>query len=347
MHLELKGINYDVGTFWTENQSSRPDFDSSIVRQEMAIIAKQLHCNAVRISGQDIDRLVLAAECALENSLAVWISPALINANEDELMSYLAECAKRAGVLLSKGAVTFVVGCEWTIFEDGMLPGSNVTERVKNMTSPFVLPKMVLQAVTRSLRGKDPRPEVTQLNHLLKRAAETVHAEFSGKITYAAGEWEEVDWRPFDIVGVDCYRSSQSRQKYSSKLQEYKRHGKPVVVTEFGCCTYKGADKKGGSGWRVVSWHDGKATLKRGLVRDEQVQAKYLKDQLNIFNDQKLTGAFAYTFINSTYTHSDNPENDLDMASYGIVKPIAAEQQQVAISWKPKAAFTALAKYYS
>jgi hypothetical protein len=345
MSLRLKGITYDVCTFWTGGQSSRPDFDPVIVKQDIAVIANELHCNAIRISGEDIERLAVTAKYAIEQGLAVWLSPALINADVVTLMPYLTKCAERAATLLKRGDVTFVVGCEWTIFTNGLLPGSDVNERVKRMSSPFVVPKMMLRAIARGMTGKDPRPEVTQLNHMLSQAVEAVRLVFSGKLTYAAGEWEEVDWQPFDIVSVDYYRHKQSGQAYGQKLADYQKFDKPVAITEFGCCTYKGADKQGGTGWQVVQWHNDQPQLKKGLVRDEQVQADYLKEQLDIFTKQDVLGAFVYTFSNPTYIYSDNPAKDLDMASYGIVKPLKAREQQL-LAWQPKAAFRALADYY-
>jgi hypothetical protein len=61
--LSRKGINYDVGTF-TRNKnaaSSRDEFTPAIVKREMEIIKNDLHCNAIRISGQDLSRLTIAA----------------------------------------------------------------------------------------------------------------------------------------------------------------------------------------------------------------------------------------------------------------------------------------------
>lgn len=53
-------IHYDTGTA-PDGRSSRPDFDPVVVRQEMQVIATDLHCNAVRIASQDPDRLTVAA----------------------------------------------------------------------------------------------------------------------------------------------------------------------------------------------------------------------------------------------------------------------------------------------
>jgi len=32
----------------------------------------------------------------------------------------------------------------------------------------------------------------------------------------------------------------------------YVRFGKPVAITEFGCCTYAGALAAGGAGWLIL-----------------------------------------------------------------------------------------------
>jgi hypothetical protein len=66
--------------------------------------------------------------------------------------------------------------------------------------------------------------------------------------------WESVDRTPFDIVGVDCYGGSHNKEAFRDRLQKYLSHGKPVVATEFGCCTYVGAEEKGGYGFAIVDW---------------------------------------------------------------------------------------------
>jgi hypothetical protein len=74
---------------------------------------------------------------------------------------------------------------------------------------------------------------------------------FGGPVSYASGIWEEVDWSGFDVVGTDGYRDEQNAPYYRQMLAQGHRHGKPVVVTEFGCCTYRGAGARGGTGWMV------------------------------------------------------------------------------------------------
>jgi hypothetical protein len=47
-----KGINYDTG-FYPGGHISREHFDADVVRREMGVIARELRCTAVRISGGD------------------------------------------------------------------------------------------------------------------------------------------------------------------------------------------------------------------------------------------------------------------------------------------------------
>jgi hypothetical protein len=61
--VKRKGVSYDVGRAMGGNW--RPLFDPKLVHRELEIIKNDLHCNAVRICGLDIGRLVTAAEDAL------------------------------------------------------------------------------------------------------------------------------------------------------------------------------------------------------------------------------------------------------------------------------------------
>lgn len=54
---------------------------------------------------------------------------------------------------------------------------------------------------------------------------------------YAARLWEDVEWDLFDIVSVDAYRDAYNVAGCRDQLRGYHRRGKPVAVSEFGCCT--------------------------------------------------------------------------------------------------------------
>ena len=71
-------------------------------------------------------------------------------------------------------------------------------------------------------------------------------------------------------------------------------------------------------------------------------------NRLNIFKSEKVYAAFVFTFVNSRYKFNTDPLYDLDMASYGIVKPVDDPNQDSyrGLPWIPKKAFYSLAEYY-
>ncbi len=54
--MRARGITYDIG-FLNAGTSTREPFDPEVVRREMRIIRDDLHCTAVRVTGDDPDRL--------------------------------------------------------------------------------------------------------------------------------------------------------------------------------------------------------------------------------------------------------------------------------------------------
>lgn len=337
--MNYKGINYDAGVSTTHGTLSRETFDPQIVRREIEIIQNDLHCNAIRISGQDIERLILAGNFAIQQGLDVWFSPSLPDATEEETLKYFAECARAAEDLRKQSPTTvFVTGVELTAFMRGLLEGDTPMQRLSTLMNPL---RLIKSTITKGSFHKN-------LNLFLSKAVEVVRQHFQGRITYASGPWEEVDWSPFDFVGVDFYRDAMNKKAYEKNLHGYLKHGKPVVITEFGCCTYQGAEDKGGYGWAVVDWSKTPPELKQEFTRDETGQANYLIELLRLFEREKVEGAFAFTFVSPSYPHSEERIHDLDMASYGIVKSYASQKGSTYknMPWEPKEAFFELAQYY-
>lgn len=339
--IQRKGINYDVGTFTRgQESSSRDRFDPTIVQREMEIIKNDLYCNAIRISGQDITRLTMAAEFALQQGLEVWFSPAFIDASEQETLIYFAECAKAAEKLrLHSPHLIFIAGCELTFFMKGLVDGNTAFERINTFMKPWRLLKSTI------LKG----PFNKRLNTFLAKASAVIREHFHGQLTYASGPWENVDWSIFDMVGVDYYREAMNKNTYREKLNAYFKYGKPVVILEFGCCTYKGAEDKGGYGWAIVDRSKTPHQLKGDFVRDEGVQAQYLVELLDIFIAEKVDGAFLFTFVSPTYPFHEEALFDLDMASYSVVKTYADQNGTTYkdMPWEPKKSFIALSDYYA
>jgi hypothetical protein len=339
--MQHKGINYDVGTRYYDESSTRPVFDLQVVRREIGIIQNELHCNSIRISGDDVSRLIAASEMALETGLSVWLSPTFINQSQEKTLQQLLLCAGEAEKLRVRYQhLLLVAGCEASLFIPGIVAGSSIHERIAQLFSPLNLIRNLLH-----LDGTVQK----KINAYLKCALEQCRSCFKGSITYASGIWERISWEPFDIVGIDHYRASYNHSRYRQQLRKYRKFNKPVAVLEFGCCTYQGADAKGGYGWAIVNWEGEKPAIKGAYQRDEKTQSIYILDLLNILNDEEVLGAFVFTFSNPLYIHHLDPQYDLDMASYGIVAPLpeGSSGNYQGLSWRPKEAFHAIAGFYA
>ena len=55
-----------------------------LMKRDIQIIRNNLNCNAVRIFGCEIDRLMECTKIALDSGLQAWVSPRLIDADEEE-----------------------------------------------------------------------------------------------------------------------------------------------------------------------------------------------------------------------------------------------------------------------
>ncbi|MFD1546673.1 hypothetical protein [Nonomuraea guangzhouensis] len=330
--MRSKGVQYDTGTF-PNGDTTRSVFDPETVAREMRIIADDLHCDAVRITGGDPERLTVAARAAADAGLAVWFSPFPCELTEQEMLPYFDDCADRAEALRRQGAdVVFVTGCELSLFARGYLPGDTFTERMQ-----------VLRA-TPEERAAALASLPDPVNAFLARVAASVRPRFGGPISYASIPIEYVDWTPFDIVGVDAYRNQHNAATFRADLREHFTHGKPVAVTEAGCCTFQGAGDWGAGGWTVVE--DGH--VKPGTVRDEGEQVRYMDELLTVFDEVGMDTVFWFSFAGFELPHRANPRDDLDLGSYGIVKMLDGTQSETypGMPWEPKEAFHALARHY-
>ncbi|GAA3343182.1 hypothetical protein GCM10020358_40910 [Amorphoplanes nipponensis] len=331
-----KGINYDTG-FFPGGRPSRDSFDPDVVRREMRIIAADLHCTDVRVSGGDPERLAVAAGHAAQAGLRVWFSPFPTELTTTRMRPFLAECAERAEQLRAGGAdVVFVAGCELTLFAAGLLPGDDVYARIRSLTSP------------RRHGGPTREGLNRQLNTFLADVAGDVRQRFGGPLTYASGTWEAVDWTPFDIVGVDAYRDLSNLIGFRRSLRRHLRHGKPVAVTEFGCCTYRGAGLRGGTGWTIVDHGTEPPSIRGRHTRSESEQVSYLHRLLKDFAAVGVDAAFWFTFASYQLPHRADPARDLDLAAYGVVKVLDDRPGSTypGLAWEPKEVFHALAAAY-
>jgi len=329
--MQVKGVTYDVGTDYGQSTPSRTHWATADVRRDVRAIRRDLHCTSVNFYGSDLDRLVEGASLALAEGLAVSIQPRPINSDREQMLDTLARCAREAERLRARGGVTLNTGCELTLFTSGFIPGDTFTARMEVL-----------------VRSQPPSPVFSDLlNRHLKDVARVARQEFRGPITYGSGAWEEVDWSHFDLVGVNFYRDRNNASHYVPHLRGLRRHGKPVVITEFGCCAFEGAEEMGGSGWIIVNREKDRPSVKPGYTRSEETQAREIESLLDLYEEEDLHGAYVFDFMSANHPWDPDPARDLDMAAYGIVKVLPWEPGDSSLRWKPKLAFDAVARRYA
>jgi hypothetical protein len=345
--MDIKGVCYDTGRAYTRVFVTRQVFDPAATRRELEIIRDDLHCNAVRLQGTDIGRLVTAAADALRlDGLQVWLSPELFGRDREATLAYLARAAAAAEPLHQQfpGRLTFCVGTESSLFTSGIVPGRTVERRIAS----------IRRAGLRSGAYAEP------LQAFLAEAVRRVRRDFGGPLTYASLPFEVVDWSLFDVIGVDLYRNSKIESRYTEMVRRFAGNAKPVANAEFGHSPYRG-DRPGrmelGEVGVTVALHRipvaGRLVRPRVKgrrpVRDEEHQARELTQTLAICEAGGMAGGFVWTFADPWLTHSADPRHDLDMTSTALVKTLerGTGTTYPGMGWEPKRAFGAVASFYA
>jgi hypothetical protein len=344
--MHRRGVSYDVGSVMGGNW--RPDYDPRIVRRELEIIVRDLHCTAVRITGRDLGRLLDTAEAAAQLGLEVWLSPLLWDKRPRQTLAYITKAAVAAEQVRARypDKLVFSVGSELTLFMQGIIPGKGLMKRLQQMMAGDTIKS-----------GRHNKP----LNDHLARSTAAVRQVFHGPVTYASLMWEQVDWSIFDIVGVDHYWAERIKDRYLDMLTPLLALGKPVVVTEFGFPTTSapvvaGALAIGHIDERSFVLHRlpvvgrfVRVRLARIDERDEGVQASRLVEQLHLLDRAGVDGAFVSTFIYPVRPYDDDPQYDLDRESPSLVKSYTGGKHGTTypeMTWEPKESFKAVADFY-
>jgi len=331
--LEYRGVTYDTGTVFL-GETTRPWWTGSMLAHDLRAIDERLRCNSVTVFGTDVGRLVQAATGALRRGLQVSIQPRLFDRQQEEILAHLARTAREAERLrrAHRPEVILVVGCEYLLFAPGIVPGETFLDRIRFLNEG----------------GFDFAVFLQRLDALLEKAAAVARRHFGGRITYGAiAGVETIDWSRFDIVGLDYYDYFEDPAAHTARLAPARRWGKPIMILEFGCCTFEGAAERGGEGWDIIDWESPVPSIPEGYVRSEREQADHLATMLDVFEAEGFLGASPYTFVMADSPHSPDPRYDLDMAGYGLVKVIRRDHLDPAspYHWEPKLSFHAVARH--
>src|SRR5262245_17796219 len=133
--MRVHGLNYDTG-LTVGGHSTRPSFVDGEVRHDIRAIANGLHATAIRVSGEDVERLEFAGRCALEAGLEVWLSPTSCDLEPDDYVDHVVRAAATAERLRCRGKVVAVLGAEMSLFGKRGRCRLGVLVRLRRLRAP-------------------------------------------------------------------------------------------------------------------------------------------------------------------------------------------------------------------
>jgi hypothetical protein len=243
--LAFRRVAYDTGTGFL-GADSRVRWRRDLMRGEIRAIADRLHANWVSIYGSNVKRLTETATEALRRGLKVSIQPRAFDQPQPDALEQLRQTAREAERLRRsfEPEVILVIGCEFMLVTPGIVPGKDFYERMAYL-----------------MKGEFDFAELQRkLGVYVAKAVAVARRNFHGPITYgAASDLERIDWSQFDIVGLDYYSYHQDPAEHSKELAPFRKWNKPILILEFGCCTFTGAPGVGGMGWDIGRLRTGPA----------------------------------------------------------------------------------------
>lgn len=182
----------------------------------------------IRITGNGSWPLKIARE-AKRTGLQVWLCPRFVH-SEPELgtREYLEKMKEFAEAAEKENIDVFLVGNELGVEIRDFAEIQGYENRCENW-----------QRFENEFRQRE-----NIFREYLTSLAKEAKKFFSGPVTYAAGTWEldSINWSEFDIVSANLYLwKGFAEKQYEETLEKLKKHGKPVVITEFGFTSTKEA----------------------------------------------------------------------------------------------------------
>ncbi|KAI5356503.1 hypothetical protein Slin14017_G130640 [Septoria linicola] len=163
--------------------------DARLVEHDMETIASHLNANAVRIEGEDVQRLVVASRAAHAHGLTVFFNPWKMNATADETCAYLTDPSRAAEELRLAGVdLILVITCEYSIFSKGVFPGETFNDRASWMGQQFREAAMSPRVLPETTRNKS-----VELSKVLPTLSSIAREGFRGPSTYSSRTWESID----------------------------------------------------------------------------------------------------------------------------------------------------------
>jgi len=287
LRVKYRGVNYCVGKPMAPEFPDYPTPNTDQIDEELDNIHNDLGCNAIIIAaGADSeDDLIECARMALQKEFfdRIYIEPHYWQYSIDETVEKLARFAPKVKSLREASQVIhFMVGHEFSLETSGIVPGDNWFERVDYC-----------------VKNPDWADRVwATFPRMFKDIIAACKENYGYKISYAAISYAEIDAVPwsdplFESVGIDVGlvpAVGATEEVFFKQLSELKtRLGKPVIVPDFACLTYTGAEQWGGA---VLpnAWENG--------PYDEEAQAKYIKSYCDVLSRARIEGCFYWQYKN-------------------------------------------------
>jgi len=283
---QIKGLVFGVG----QPQFGHPTENDSFIDESISIIRNELKCNGLKIEGFFDLKIKTAAERAIQLGFdQIVLGPRYVDQSWEAYVDSVRRFAPIAEELrLKSSAVIFQVGLELLLDSRAIFKEETYPLRWANAGKNL---------------QKDPQCH-SKLNRFVEELMDAARESFNGDLTYASAYWERIDWDRVKVPFISAteYYDPNYAEGIAGSLQELKSEGKPVIVAEFGSCTYPGAWEHGGSGWSSSG------------IYDEEEQVRNIERYVNIFNGiGGLHACYLYMFY-----QPKNPPNPAQ--EWSIVK---------------------------
>jgi hypothetical protein len=218
-----------------------------------------------------------------------WTDPRDESFHIEDHVSKISAFASRSNELVGKNSsIILCVGDELTHSVRGIANSSTMRERIaENLLVGW-------------------KNQAAKENAYLERIVKEVRKKFKGRITYASsqGMYQYLDWGrlDLDIVAPHMYYATEwyTERSLLSTIEDLKRCGKPIYVSEFGCAKYVGAAKWGGDAWRRYT----------NEPYSQEEQAENICQTLEIFQQARVQAVYLWCWLE----YSD------DIWTYGVVR---------------------------
>lgn len=295
LNTPIKGVNYRID----ERSDTFKIPDDSEMEEDLQTIRNELGCNAIRIFSNNNEIILKCAKLAIGRGFTtIALSPVYFkDSTLEETLPRVTKLAEEAKPLtvFSNLTMVLIVGNEITVYPKAFSSLPTYEERVDEISG-----NAWRNSTYRKTLGRD----LTLYLKNLITACRSVGGKL--KLTYAPGNWEDVDWKELDadIVSQMVYFKPDNIEWYTKRIESCKTLDKPLWIIEFGAATFEGVFNFGGSAYRYGN--DKKYS--------QEDQANVIDFSLKQLVQQKIDAVFYFDF---------KERREDDRQSFGLLRYVS------------------------